>query len=445
MTSWIHRAAARRPEGLAIEGPERSLSYRQLAAEAERAAAALPRLGAGGRVALALPPGEDFVIAVHACLLAGVAAVPVDLRHSAQERARRLAGAELVIEEPLRAGVPAATAPDPAGSGARQTGGGASPRQIEAPPPGGAAAAVMHTSGTTAAPKPVVLTQTNFLSSALGSAAMLGLDLHERWLCPMPLTHVGGLSIPIRSAIYATTAVLHGRFDTEAVLAELMDPARRITLVSLVPTMLARLLDAGLERPPTLRWALLGGGPLPPALLERARAAGVPVAPTYGMTEACSQIATFGHPLPGVELEFSAEGEILVRGAIVSPGAADAHGWLHTGDLGRLGPSGLEIVGRKADTIISGGENVAPSEVEAVLLEHPAVADAGVHGRPDPEWGEAIVAAVVLRDGAGASAQELREHCAARLARFKVPKDVRFVAALPRTGSGKLLRRELNV
>ena len=159
----------------------------------------------------------------------------------------------------------------------------------------------MHTSGTTAAPKPVALTYGNFLASALGSAVALGLDLEERWLCPMPLTHVGGLSIPIRSAIYATTAVLHGRFDTEAVLSELMDPARRITLVSLVPTMLARLLDAGLQRPPTLRWALLGGGPIAPALLERAEAAGVPVAPTYGMTEACSQIATFGWPLPGVD------------------------------------------------------------------------------------------------------------------------------------------------
>ncbi len=118
----------------------------------------------------------------------------------------------------------------------------------------------------------------------------------------MPLAHVGGLSILIRSLVYATTVVLHERFETEAVLNELMDPARRITIVSLVPTMLARLLDAGLSSPPTLRWALLGGGPIPPALLERADAAGVPVAPTYGMTEACSQIATFGFPLHGAQL-----------------------------------------------------------------------------------------------------------------------------------------------
>ena len=122
----------------------------------------------------------------------------------------------------------------------------------------------------------------------------------------MPLTHVGGLSIPIRSSIYATTAVVHGRFDTERVLEELMDPERRITLVSLVPTMLARLLDAGLSHPPTLRWVLLGGGPIPAALLERAAGAGVPVAPSYGMTETCSQIATFGWPLPGAEVRTSA-------------------------------------------------------------------------------------------------------------------------------------------
>jgi o-succinylbenzoate---CoA ligase len=311
---------------------------------------------------------------------------------------------------------------------------------------------VMHTSGTTAAPKPVELTYGNWLASALGSAVALGLDPGERWLCPMPLSHVAGLSIVIRSAIYATTAVLHARFETDAVLNELMDPARRITMVSLVPTMLARLLDAGLREPPTLRWALLGGGPIPPALLERAADAGVPVAPTYGMTETCSQIATFGWPLPGVELRLSgyegradgSEREILVRGAIVAPGAADDQGWLHTGDLGVFDECGrLSITGRKADTIITGGENVAPAEVEAVLLSHPGVADAAVFGRVDPEWGEAVVAAVVARDGLVVDAGELRAFCAARLAAFKVPKAVELVDRLPRTESGKLLRREL--
>jgi O-succinylbenzoic acid--CoA ligase len=208
--------------------------------------------------------------------------------------------------------------------------------------------------------------------------------------------------------------------------------------------MLTRLLDAGLREPPTLRWALLGGGPLPPELLGRAAEAGVPVAPTYGMTEACSQIATFGWPLPGVELELADDGELLVRGPTVAQATLSPDGWLHTGDLAAFDARGrLKITGRKSETIVSGGENVAPAEVEAVLLAHPAVIDAGVHGQADPEWGEAVVAAVVARDGVAVDADELRAFCAHRLAGFKVPKAVRFVESLPRTGSGKLLRRQL--
>ena len=427
--SWIHAAADRAPDRVAIEGLERSLTYAELRDAAVARAGALQGMR---RVAIALPPGEDFVVAVHACLLAGSAAVPIDLRLSDAEREQRMAGAELVVDAPLPTSL--------AGRPARLDGEETSADGVDA----GRPVAVIHTSGTTASPKPVVLTHGNFLASALGSAVALGLDPAERWLCPMPLTHVGGLSIPIRSAIYATTAVVRGSFDTEAILADLMDPARRITLVSLVPTMLARLLDAGLERPPTLRWALLGGGPIAPSLVARAEAAGVPVAPTYGMTEACSQIATFGWPLAGVDVRTDGEGEVLVRGPIVSPGAAADDGWLHTGDLGRFDERNrLEIVGRKTDTIITGGENVAPTEVEATLLEHPAVADAAVHPRADPEWGEAVVATVVLRDGTSAPAEELRAHCAARLAAFKVPKAVEFADALPRTQSGKLLRRQL--
>ncbi len=425
MSYWIHQAAGRHPDRVAIEGPERSLTYAELSQAAVGAAGALQKLGAraGARVALELSAGEDFVVALHGCLLAGVAAVPIDLRLTEAERELRRAGSEVVITEPL-----------------------AATRMqwrtfFEPDPP----VAVMHTSGTTAAPKPVVLSHSNFLASALGSAVALGLDPAERWLCPMPLTHVGGLSIPIRSCVYATTAVLHGRFDTDAVLNELMNPERRITIVSLVPTMLARLLDAGLERPPTLRWALLGGGPIAPALLDRADAAGVPVAPTYGMTEACSQIATHGWPLAGVEV-ITASGEVLVRGPIVAPGAVSEDGWLHTGDLGRFDERGrLEIIGRKADTIVTGGENVAPTEVEAVLLRHPAVADAAVHARPDDEWGESVVATVVLRGDSAVTVEALREHCAAHLARFKVPKEIAFAGRLPRTASGKLLRRELTL
>jgi O-succinylbenzoic acid--CoA ligase len=257
----------------------------------------------------------------------------------------------------------------------------------------------------------------------------------------MPLTHVGGLSIPIRSVIYGTSALVHDRFDTEKVLEAL---SGQVTLVSLVPTMLSRLLDAGLSDPPRLRVALLGGGPIPAQLLERAAGAGVPVAATYGMTEACSQIVTGGWPLPGVSLRIGPDGEVLVQGPTVSPACVEDDGWLHTGDVGSLDDRGrLSLRGRLAETIVSGGENVAPVEVEAVLLEHPAVADVAVHGRADPEWGEAVVATVVPCDGVTLEPGQLRSFCAGKLAPFKVPKAIEFAERLPRSETGKLLRREL--
>ncbi|MGZ4186502.1 MAG: AMP-binding protein [Solirubrobacteraceae bacterium] len=422
MAFWIHAASRKHPDRVAVEGPERSLTYSEVSKAAIGVAGALGQMGVrdGDRVALALSAVEDFAVALHGCFLAGAVAVPVDLRLTEEERAARLAGAEVVLTE----------LPSPAQPGfARSFGDGP--------------ITLMHTSGTTAAPKQVVLTHGNWLANALGSAVALGLDLEERWLCPMPLTHVGGLSIPIRSSIYATTAVVHGRFDTERVLNDLMDPGRRITLVSLVPTMLSRLLDAGLSQPPSLRWVLLGGGSIAGALLERAASAGVPVAPSYGMTETCSQIVTFGWPLPGAEV-WTSEGEVVVRGPMVAASALDPEGRLFTGDLGAFDDGGrLVITGRKADTIVTGGENVAPVEVEDVLLTHPDVADAGVFPRPDAEWGEAVVASVVLHEGATVGPEELRAFCAERLAGFKVPKAFEFVSGLPRSQTGKLLRREL--
>jgi O-succinylbenzoic acid--CoA ligase len=178
--------------------------------------------------------------------------------------------------------------------------------------------------------------------------------------------------------------------------------------------------------------------------LDRAADAGVAVAPTYGMTEACSQIVTGGWPLPGVSVRIADDGEVLVRGPNVSKQSLAPDGWLRTGDLGALDERGkLSLVGRKSDTIVTGGENVAPLEVETVLLEHPAVADAAVHARADSEWGEAVVARIVVRDGTALEPAELRAFCAARLAPFKVPKAVEFADRLPRTETGKLVRRDL--
>jgi O-succinylbenzoic acid--CoA ligase len=316
---------------------------------------------------------------------------------------------------------------------------------------------VIHTSGSTSAPRPVELTYANFLWSALGSGVALGVDPRERWLCALPLAHVGGLSILLRSAIQATTAVIHERFDTDRVLGALRQ--QQITLVSLVATTLARLLDAGLSEPPALRHALTGGGPVPEALVRRALAAGVPVTATYGLTEACSQVSTAGPPLFCTRVRIDPScGEILVAGPTVAPAAAAADGWLHTGDLGELDRHGwLSVGGRAAETIVTGGENVAPAEVEAALESHPDVLEAAVVGREDERWGEAVTAIVVLRaqprpsgqglpasPPAGVVEAELRAHCAKTLAAFKVPKHVSVsTTPLPRTRSGKLLRREL--
>jgi O-succinylbenzoic acid--CoA ligase len=420
MDQWVPRAAAMHGEHLALA----ELKYADLLASARAAAGALVERGVepGDRVALALPPGPEFVATLHGCFLAGAIAVPIDLRLRDEERRARAESASILVEEPL-----------------------AGPQLEDVVPLRlGEVATVMHTSGSTAAPRPVPLTYGNWLAGALASGAALGLDPGERWLCPLPLVHVGGLSIVIRSAIYATTAIVQPRFDAEAVATALGDREQRITMVSLVPTMLARVLEAGLEHPPTLRWVLLGGGPIAAALLTRAQRAGVPVASTYGMTEACSQIATRGWPLPGVDVRIAPDDEILVHGSNVSASALAPDGWLYTGDLGRFDQRGrLEVTGRKSEVIVTGGENVAPAEVEAVLLEHPAVADACVFSRPDPEWGESVVAAVVLHDGAAVAGEELQAHCAARLSAFKVPKSVALVQSLPRSETGKLMRSRL--
>jgi o-succinylbenzoate---CoA ligase len=452
---WLSRAAATRPRGVALQTPQGAISYAELLAGASAGAAELTArgVGPGQRVAIALPSGIAFAQALHACLLLGAVAVPVDLRLTAAERDLVTSGAVALVEEPLSA------AEDRWGDGGPERAGGSvdAARHAAARHDLAATAVVIHTSGTTSAPKPIELTYGNFLWSALGSAVALGLDPRERWLGALPLAHVGGLSILLRSMIYATTAVLHERFDTEAVLQALME--QEITLVSLVATTLARLLDAGLEHPPALRCALTGGGPVHPALVARAREAGVPVSLTYGLTESCSQVTTTpvaalepnesttnaGPPLFCTRVRVDEEGEILVAGPTVAPGSLAADGWLHTGDLGALDEHGsLRVTGRKADTIVSGGENVAPAEVEAVLEAHPGVLEAAVLPRADEQWGEVVTAIVVPRPGAKLEAQELRIHCARDLAPHKVPKQVSFVyEPLPRTRSGKLLRKEL--
>jgi O-succinylbenzoic acid--CoA ligase len=246
--------------------------------------------------------------------------------------------------------------------------------------------------------------------------------------------------------------VVHDGFDVDRIAAALEGDG--VTVISVVATQLVRLLDAGVDLLP-LRAVLVGGGPVPEEVLEEGLGRGATVVQTYGLTETASQVTTLspadgrrklgsaGRPLLTTHLRIT-DGEILVQGPTVAPGCADDAGWLHTGDLGRIDEDGfLYVTGRLRDVIVTGGENVLPGEVEEVLLRHPDVADAAAVGRADPDWQEAVTAVVVLRNGADVSADDLRRHCEAELAGFKVPKRIEFATELPRTASGKLMRREL--
>jgi O-succinylbenzoic acid--CoA ligase len=407
---WLTAAARERPEHPAVEADDGSATYAELDERAARVAGALARDGVscGDALRVTLRSGLAFATVLHAAPRLGAALQPL----------------------PPQPGPVPVLGAESAGARLRET---LDPDAVFT---------VVETSGTTGVPKRVALTYANHMASAAASADALGVHADDRWLCPLPVHHVGGLGVLVRTAINRTTAVLHERFDAERVKATL--EAGEVTLVSLVPTMLSRLREVGLRTAPGLRAIALGGGPIPPGLLDWARETGLPVIPVYGMTETCSQIVAGspGRPLQGVELAIAPDGEILVRGAMVAPGEIGPDGWLHTGDLGRLDDEGrLHVEGRLKELIVTGGENVAPLEVERALLAHPAVADAGVVGLPDSEWGERIEAFVVLREGE--SSEGLRAWCADRLAPFKVPKAFHAVAALPRNAGGKLLRDQL--
>ena len=426
MEDWVTAAARERPDHPAVLADDGELTYRELDEEASRIARRLAAVGVGegDRVATTLPPGAGFAALLHAAPRVGAALMPLDARAGPVP-------AHLEVAEPLEgeeADVPLRTELDP-----------------------GAPHTVIHTSGTTSEPRAVELTAANHYASALASAKALGAEPDDRWLCVLPLFHLGGVAILLRSAVHSTTAVVHERFDADRVRTALQ--RGEITVASFVSTMLHRLRDAGLKDAPALRVALLGGGPIPEGLLDWARERSLPVAPTYGMTETASQIVTVspaealrgeraGQPLDGVRLRISADGEIHVRGPMVAPGELDPDGWLHTGDLGALDDRGrLTVAGRKKDVIVTGGENVMAGRVEETLRAHPAVADAGVAGLPDAEWGERVVAWLVM-DGEASDA-ELLVHCRERLAPFEVPKELRRVAGLSRNATGKLLRSRL--
>ncbi len=473
---WLARRAERSADRLALRAGGKDLTYGELDGLAARAAGALARAGVrpGDRVAALGPGGSLFAVLLHATLRLGAAIVPVNTRLADQEMEFVLKDAQprlLVVSDALRARgepVPRALGLPSLAAESLKDGQPAPSRAHQLTD----LAAIIYTSGTTGRPKGAMLTRGNFYHGAMTSALGMGTLPDDRWLLCMPLFHVGGLSILLRAALYGIAVVAHDGFSEEAVRRSFAEDG--VTIASLVPVMLRRLLDAGVAFPPRLRYILLGGGPAPRDLLERALAAGVPIAPTYGLTETASQAATMppdetalrvgsaGRPLFLTELRIGSEsaslpageaGEILVRGPTVSPGywrrpeatqQALRGGFLHTGDVGYVDRDGyLYVLDRRDDLILSGGENVYPAEVEDALCRHPAVLDAGVFGLPDPAWGQAVCATVVLREGCAASAEELTAFLRERLAGYKLPRSITFRDALPRNAGGKLLRRQL--
>jgi O-succinylbenzoic acid--CoA ligase len=327
------------------------------------------------------------------------------------------------------------------GDGRRRLGGGQ--------PAEAGLAAVVATSGTGGSPKLVELGADAVAWSAKATSAALRAGPGDRWLCCVPVHGVAGLAVVARAWRTGLPVEVHERFDPALVAAA----AGRATLVSLVPAMLRRLLAAG-GQAARFRRVLLGGGPIPADLAAEGESRGVQLVRTYGLTETFGGMVHDGHPLDGVELVIDPEGEILVRGPMLlrryrgdpaRTAAVLGDGWLRTGDLGRLGPDGrLAVLGRRDDLVISGGVNVHPDEVEAVLASHPGVAEAAVAGRPDPEWGQRVAAFVVPRDPASPpTLAELRAFARRRLAAAKAPRELVLVPSLPRGPSGKLLRRLL--
>ena len=313
-------------------------------------------------------------------------------------------------------------------------------------------AVIIGTSGSTGVPKGVELSAAALRHSARASLDRVGARPGERWLCCLPVTHVAGLAVLVRSLTGGTEPVLAERADGPTVAAA------GCAHVSLVPTQLRRLLQEPGTPLAGFSSVLLGGAAAPAGLLTAARDAGVPVVTTYGMTETCGGCVYDGIPLDGVRAEVRDDGRIWISGPVLFSGylggpRAPADGWFRTGDLGMLDAAGrLTVRGRADDVINTGGHKVVAGEVAAALHTCPGVRDAAVVGQPDPEWGERVVAVVVPADPGDPPALELlRRHVRELLPRYAIPSRVVMVDAVPMLPSGKhdivrlrqeLLRRE---
>lgn len=448
MALSVFAAAADVPAQPALVTTGRTLNYSGLADRVRTAVGWLRRRGLDGPAPLALDAANTSLTVemAHALIALGT---PVVLLHP------RLTGRERRTILEATGSPPVVDAGWPADPDARPF-----PPDPDPPPADDRPLAIVHTSGSTGHPRGVVLSRRAFAASATASAANLGWRDDDRWLLRLPVAHVGGLSILTRCLLARRTVVLSG----DARPADLLVTIERenVTLVSLVPTLLARLLDLEPPRrpPPCLRAVLLGGAAASPALLARAVDRRWPVLTTYGLTEACSQVTTqdygtvnrgqlgAGRPLPGTEVRIDDDGQILIRGPTLMTGYVTPHGveapfveggWLPTGDFGRLDDGGnLHVTGRGSHRIVTGGENVDPLEVEQALERLAGVRQACVFGVPDAEWGDVVCAALVVDPGM--ELDRLRAELDRTLASFKRPRRIALVDALPVRGAGKVDR-----
>ena len=386
----------------------------------------LSGVGPGDLVAVAVPPGPVWSEVLASVWDRGAAVLPVDTRLRSREVRQILdrARPRVVLDED-----------------------GASIRTDAAPVAHGAAAAVA-TSGTAGEARVAELSRAALEAALAGSSALLASTGDDAWLCCLPAAHVGGLLVLARGVIGGARVEVHPSFDPEEVARADADR------VSVVPAMLRRLVRTGaaLSR---FRTILVGGGGLDRDTAEAARARGANIVTTYGLTETWGGIAYDGRLFEGSTARLGADAEIELAGPTLMDGyAGDAaatgaafttDGWLRTGDSGRIEDDGrLVVLGRLDERIRTGSETVWPAEVEAALLEHPGVAEVAVAGRPDPEWGEHVAAFVVpttIDDPP--TLEALRSHAAERIARYKAPRELVLVAALPRTSSGKIRRSAL--
>lgn len=371
-------------------------------------------------VAVALPPGPAWLALVREVWDSGAALLPVDHRLPVGETRALLDRARpsvLVTSDGWE-------------------------RRADGLPAGSDVALIVPTSGTGGEPKLAQFDRAALDAAVAASARALEATSGDRWLGCLPLAHIGGLLVLLRGVLLGAPVIVHASFDPVAVAA-----VRDVAFTSVVPTMLVRLLAAGADLS-GFRAILVGGAHLPRDVRERARAAGAHLVETYGLTESCGGVVYEGLPLPGVRMRVDPEDGIELAGPMMlgyrfdpesTARAFTEDGWLRTGDTGEIGPQGrLRVIGRVDDLINSGGEKVWPHEVEAALRTHPKVGDVLVRGRPDPEWGQRVVAWVVAADPADPpTLEELRTHAAHRLARHKVPRELVPVQALPRTAVGK--------